>query len=63
MGASQLGREAMKTYTVSFKYEAYRHYTVEAENRDDAENAAYDLLLKDAEPLEGEYTDTEIEES
>ena len=47
----------MKTYTVTFKYEAYRHYTVEAEDRDEAENAAYDLLQKDAEPLEGEYTD------
>ena len=52
----------MKTYTVSFKYEAYRHYTVDAEDRDEAENAAYDLLQKDAEPLEGEYTETDIEE-
>jgi hypothetical protein len=53
----------MKTYTVTFKYEAYRHYTVEAEDRDEAENAAYDLLQKDADPLEGEYTDTDIEEA
>ena len=53
----------MKTYTVSFKYEAFRPYTVEAADRDEAENAAYDLLQKDSEPLEGEYTETEIEES
>jgi hypothetical protein len=28
----------MKTYEVSFKYEAYKHYTVEAKDKDDAEN-------------------------
>ena len=38
-------------------------HTDEDEDRDEAENAAYDLLQKDAEPLEGEYTDTEVEES
>jgi len=52
----------MKNFTVSFKYEAYKHYTVEAKDSDEAENIAYEMLLKDGEPLEGEFTDTEVEE-
>ena len=52
----------MKTYEVSFRYEAYKHYTVEAKDKDDAENIAYEMLLKDSVPVEGEYTDTEVEE-
>jgi hypothetical protein len=55
----------VKTYTVSFKYETYANYTVEAEDRDHAENLALELLKND----EGDYlhygswTETEIEES
>jgi hypothetical protein len=54
----------MKTYQVTFKYETYAHYTVKAEDRDEAENAAYDLLQQDAGDYlhEGEWTDTDIEE-
>ena len=55
----------MKTYQVSFKYETYANYTVEAENKDQAENIALEMLKHD----EGDYlhygswTDTEIEET
>ena len=54
----------MKTYQVSFKYETYGHYEVQAEDRDQAENLALELLKND----EGDYlhygswTETEIEQ-
>jgi ABC-type lipoprotein release transport system permease subunit len=54
----------MKTYQVSFKYETYAHYEVQAEDRDQAENLALELLKHD----EGDYlhygswTETEIEQ-
>lgn len=62
----------MKTYTVSFKYETYANYTVEAEDRDHAENVALEMLkLDEGDYLldEGDYlhygswTETEIEEA
>jgi len=54
----------MKTYTVTFKYETYAHYEVEAEDRDDAENIALDMLQRDEGDYlhTGEWTDTDIEE-
>jgi len=54
----------MKTYSVSFKYETYAHYEVEAEDRDDAENIALGMLQRDEGDYlhTGEWTDTNIEE-
>jgi len=54
----------MKTYSVSFKYETYAHYEVEAEDRDDAENIALGMLQRDEGDYlhTGEWTDTDIEE-
>ena len=34
----------MKTYEVELRYESYMHYTVEAEDRDQAEELAFDRL-------------------
>jgi hypothetical protein len=55
----------MKTYTVSFKYETYANYTVEAEDRDHAENVALEMLkLDEGDYLHyGSWTETEIEEA
>ena len=54
----------MKTYQVSFKYETYAHYEVEAEDRDEAENIALGMLQRDEGDYlhTGEWTDTDIEE-
>jgi hypothetical protein len=54
----------MKTYSVSFKYETYAHYEVEAEDRDEAENIALGMLQRDEGDYlhTGEWTDTDIEE-
>ena len=54
----------MKTYTVTFKYETYANYTVEAQDRDEAENIALDLLKNDEGDYlhHGSWTDTEVEE-
>ena len=54
----------MKIYQVTFKYETYATFEVQAADRDDAENAAYDLLVEDAGDYlhNGEWTDTDIEE-
>ena len=51
----------MKTYQVIFKYETYATFEVQAADRDDAENAAYDLLVEDAGDYlhTGEWTDDE----
>jgi hypothetical protein len=54
----------MKTYQVTFNYETYAQYTVEATDNAEAENLALEMLKND----EGDYlhhglwTDTEIEE-
>ena len=55
----------MKTYQVSFKYETYANYTVEAEDHDHAENLALDMLkLDEGDYLHhGSWTETEIEEA
>ena len=34
----------MKTYEVELRYESYMHYMVEAEDRDQAEELAFDRL-------------------
>jgi len=54
----------MKSYQVTFKYETYAHYTVEATDQADAENIALGLLQHDEGDYlhNGEWTDTEIEE-
>lgn len=54
----------MKTYTVSFKYETYAHYIVDAEDRNHAENLALDMLkLDEGDYLHhGSWTETEIDE-
>ena len=54
----------MKTYQVTFKYETYATFEVQAADRDDAENAAYELLVEDSGDYlhNGEWTDTDIEE-
>ena len=54
----------MKSYQVTFKYETYAHYTVEATDQAEAENIALGLLQNnDGNYLHyGEWTDTEIEE-
>ena len=54
----------MKTYQVTFKYETYANYTVEAEDRDHAENLALEMLKHDEGDYlhHGSWTETEIEE-
>jgi hypothetical protein len=54
----------MKTYSVSFKYETYAHYEVEAKDRDEAENIALGMLEHDEGDYlhNGEWTETDIEE-
>jgi hypothetical protein len=55
----------MKTFNVSFKYETYAHYEVEAEDKDSAENLAFELLKNDQGDYlhYGSWTETEIEET
>jgi hypothetical protein len=55
----------MKTFNVSFKYETYAHYEVEAEDKDSAENLALELLKNDQGDYlhYGSWTETEIEET
>ena len=52
----------MKTYEVSFKYETWANYTVEA--TDQAENLALGMLQRDEGDYlhTGEWTDTTVEE-
>lgn len=54
----------MKIYQVTFKYETYAHYTVEATDNAEAENLALQMLQHDEGDYlhHGEWTDTEIEE-
>jgi hypothetical protein len=54
----------MKTYTVSFKYEAWKHYTIDATDADEAENQAYELLQGDNGDCfnYGEWSDSIVEE-
>ena len=54
----------MKSYQITFKYETYAHYTVEATDQAEAENIALGLLQNDGGDYlhHGEWTDTEIEE-
>lgn len=55
----------MKKFSVSFKYETYAHYEVEAQDKESAELLALELLKND----EGDYlhygswTETDIEEA
>jgi phosphoserine aminotransferase len=53
----------MKTYEVSFKYETWATYTVEATDQAEAENIALGLLQHDEGDYlhTGEWTDTQIE--
>ena len=55
----------MKTYQVSFKYETYANYTVEAQDRVHAEYLALEMLKHDEGDYlhHGSWTDTEIEET
>jgi phosphoserine aminotransferase len=54
----------MKTYEVSFKYEVWANYTVEATDQAEAENIALGLLRHDEGDYlhMGEWTDTTVEE-
>ncbi len=54
----------MKSYQVTFKYETYAHYTVEATDQAEAENIALGLLQNDGGDYlhHGEWTNAEIEE-
>jgi hypothetical protein len=54
----------MKTYNVSFKYETYANYEIEAANQEEAELLALELLKNDEGDYlhNGSWTDTEIEE-
>ena len=54
----------MKTYEISFKYETWANYTVEAQDQVEAENIAFDMLQRDEGSYlhTGEWTDTVIEE-
>ncbi len=54
----------MKTYEVSFKYETWANYTVEAQDRDEAENIALGMLQRDEGDYlhTGEWTDKIVEE-
>lgn len=55
----------MKTYTVSFKYEVWKNYTIDATNADEAEVQAYEMLQGDnGECLNyGDWTDAIVEEA
>jgi len=54
----------MKTYEVSFKYEVWVNYTIDADSPDQAENEAYERLQGDSgECLNyGDWTDAIVEE-
>jgi hypothetical protein len=54
----------MKTYEISFKYETWANYTVDAQDQAEAENIALGMLQRDEGSYlhTGEWTDTLIEE-
>lgn len=54
----------MKTYEVSFKYEAWANFTVDAKDETEAENIALEFLKRDGDDQiqYGEWTDTTVEE-
>lgn len=54
----------MKTYEVSFKYETWANYTVEAKNQAEAEKLGYEMLQHDEGDYlhTGEWTDKIVEE-
>lgn len=54
----------MKTYEVSFKYETWANYTVEATDQAEAEHIALGMLQSDEGDYlhHGEWTDTTVEE-
>lgn len=54
----------MKTFEISFKYETWANYTVEATDQAEAENIALGMLQRDEGDYlhTGEWTDTTIEE-
>lgn len=54
----------MKTYEVSFKYEAWANFTVDAKDETEAENIALEMLKRDGDDQiqYGEWTDTTVEE-
>jgi hypothetical protein len=54
----------MKTYEVSFKYETWANYTVEATDQAEAEFLALGMLQRDEGDYlhTGEWTDTTVEE-
>jgi phosphoserine aminotransferase len=54
----------MKTFEISFKYETWANYTVEAADQAEAENIALGMLQRDEGDYlhHGSWTDTEIEQ-
>jgi len=54
----------MKTYEVSYKYETWATYTVDAHNASEAENMAYEMLQRDEGSYlhNGEWTDKVVED-
>lgn len=54
----------MKTYEVSFKYETWANYTVEAQDETEAENLALEMLKHDEGDYlhAGEWTDTTVDQ-
>lgn len=54
----------MKTYEVSFKYETWANYTVEATNQAEAEKLGYEMLQRDEGDYlhTGEWTDKIVED-
>jgi hypothetical protein len=54
----------MKTYHVTLKYEAYAHYTIEADSLEDAEEQAWSEVRADSDHATsyGEWTYEGIEE-
>ena len=54
----------MKNFNVSFKYETWANYEIEAANQEEAELLALELLKNDEGDYlhNGSWTETEIEE-
>jgi len=54
----------MKTFEVSYKYETWATYTVDAHNASEAENMAYEMLQRDEGSYlhNGEWTDKVVED-
>jgi hypothetical protein len=54
----------MKTYEVSFKYETWATYTIDAKDQTEAENLGLEMLQRDEGDYlhHGEWTDTIVEE-